>query len=75
MDYRLRVAAWARTTYLRVTLEGALEVIAPRRIGRRTIARLLAQEQAWIERALAEATARRRALPFSASLRFSKIPK
>ncbi len=63
MDYRLRVTGWARTTYLRVTLQGALEVIAPRRIGQRTIARLLAQERAWIESALAEAAARRRALP------------
>jgi predicted metal-dependent hydrolase len=59
----LRVSPWARTVYLRVGLQGALEVIAPRRIGRRTIARLLAQEKAWIDTALAEAEARRRTLP------------
>ncbi len=63
MDYRLRVSRWARGLSLRVTLEGALEVVTPRRVGRRTIARVLSQEQTWIRAALAEAAARRRALP------------
>ncbi len=63
MDYRLRVSRWARGLSLRVTLEGALEVVSPRRVGRRTIARVLNQEQAWIQTALAEAEARRQALP------------
>ncbi len=63
MDYRLRVSRWARGLSLRVTLEGALEVVTPRRVGRRTIARVLSQEQAWIQAALAEAEARRRVLP------------
>lgn len=63
MDYRLRVSPWARGLSLRVTAQGALEVVAPRRVGRRTIARVLAQEQAWIRTALADASARRQALP------------
>jgi predicted metal-dependent hydrolase len=63
MDYRLRVTPWARGLSLRVTAQGALEVVAPRRVGRRTIARVLAQEQAWIQTALASASARRQALP------------
>jgi predicted metal-dependent hydrolase len=63
MDYRLRVTPWARGLSLRVTAQGALEVVAPRRVGRRTIARVLAQEQAWIQTALADASARRQALP------------
>ena len=36
MDYRLRVTPWARGLSLRVTTQGALEVVAPRRGGRRT---------------------------------------
>jgi len=63
MEYRLRVTPWARGLSLRVTAQGALEVVAPRRVGRRTIARVLAQEQAWIQTALAEAAARRQTLP------------
>jgi len=63
VDYRLRVSPWARALSLRVTLRGGLEVIAPRRYSSRTIARLLAREGAWIQAALAEADARRRALP------------
>ena len=63
MDYRLRVSPWARGLSLRVTAQGALEVGAPRRVGQRTIARVLAQEQAWIQTALADASARRQALP------------
>jgi len=60
MDYRLRVTPWARGLSLRVTAQGALEVVAPRRVGQRTIARVLAQEQAWIQTAVAEAAARPR---------------
>jgi hypothetical protein len=63
MDYRLRVSPWARALSLRVGVEGRLEVIAPRRYSRRTIANILARERAWIERALADAEVRRRALP------------
>ncbi len=63
MDYRLRVTRWARGLSLRVTAQGALEVVAPRRVGRRTIAHLLTQEQAWIQTAMAEAAARRQTLP------------
>ncbi len=63
MDYRLRVSPWARTLSLRVTLQGGLEVIAPRRYSPRTIARVLVREQAWIQAALAAADARRQALP------------
>lgn len=63
MDYRLRVTPWARGLSLRVTAQGTLEVVAPRRVGQRTIARVLAQEQAWIQTALADASARRQALP------------
>jgi hypothetical protein len=63
MEYRLRVSPWARALSLRVGVEGRLEVIAPRRYSRRTIAGVLARERAWIERALADAEARRRALP------------
>lgn len=51
MTYRLRVSPWARGLSLRVTAQGALEVVAPRRVGPRTIARVLAQEQAWIQTA------------------------
>ncbi len=63
MEYRLRVSRWARTLSLRVSIRGDLEVIAPRRYSPRTIARVLAREQAWIQAALAEAEARRCALP------------
>ena len=63
MEYRLRVSPWVRTLSLRVGVEGRLEVIAPRRYSRRTIAGVLARERVWIERALADAEARRRALP------------
>jgi hypothetical protein len=63
MEYRLRVSPWARGLSLRVGVEGRLEVIAPRRYSRRTIAGVLARERVWIERALADAEARRRALP------------
>ncbi len=63
MDYRLRVSPWARTLSLRVTARGDLEVIAPRRISRKRIARVLVQEQAWIEAALQEVEAQRQALP------------
>ena len=63
MEYRLRVSPWARALSLRVGVEGRLEVIAPRRYSRRTIAGVLARERVWIERALADAEARRRALP------------
>ncbi len=61
--YRLRVSPWARTLSLRVTTRGGLEVIAPRRVSRKRIARVLAQEQAWIEAALRDAEVQRRALP------------
>jgi predicted metal-dependent hydrolase len=57
------VTPWARGLSLRVTAQGALEVVAPRRVGRRTIARVLGQEQAWIQSALADAAARRQTLP------------
>ncbi|HYL80822.1 MAG TPA: YgjP-like metallopeptidase domain-containing protein [Candidatus Acidoferrum sp.] len=63
MDYRLRVSPWARGLSLRVTVQGGLEVIASRRVGRQTIARILAHEQAWIQTALADAEKRRRTLP------------
>lgn len=63
MEYRLRVSPWARALSLRVGVEGRLEVIAPRRYSRRTIAGVLARERVWIERALADAETRRRALP------------
>jgi hypothetical protein len=48
---------------LRVTVTGALEVVAPRRYSPRTITRILASEAAWIESAQAKAAARRQALP------------
>jgi hypothetical protein len=63
MDYRLRVTSWARGISLRVTVAGALEVIAPRRYGARTITRILTREAAWIRAARADAAARRQALP------------
>lgn len=63
MDYRLRVARWARGISLRVTAAGSLEVVAPRRYAPRTIQRLLAQEAGWIRSAQADAAARRQALP------------
>lgn len=63
MTYRLRVTPWVRRLSLRVTLQGTIEIIAPRRIGRRAIAQVLAQEQTWIQAALAEVAARRATLP------------
>jgi predicted metal-dependent hydrolase len=63
MDYRLRVTPWARGISLRVTVTGALEVVAPRRYSPRTILRILAREAAWIESAQAKAAARRQAMP------------
>jgi len=63
MDYRLRVTPWARGISLRVTVAGALEVVAPRRYSPRTILRILAREAAWIESAQANAAVRRQALP------------
>jgi len=63
MDYRLRVTSWARGISLRVTVAGALEVVAPRRYGARTITRILTREAAWIRAAQADAAARRQALP------------
>jgi predicted metal-dependent hydrolase len=63
MEYRLRVTRWARGLSLRVTAGGRLEVIGPRRYSPRTIAGVLRRERAWIESALAEVEARRRALP------------
>jgi predicted metal-dependent hydrolase len=63
MEYRLRVSRWARGLSLRVTARGGVEVIGPRRYSPATIARLLSRERAWIESALAEVEARRRALP------------
>jgi predicted metal-dependent hydrolase len=62
-DYRLRVTPWARGISLRVTVTGALEVIAPRRYSPRTIARILRREAAWIQAAQADAAARRPTLP------------
>src|SRR5512137_704452 len=47
----------------RVTVTGALEVVAPRRYSPRTILRILEQEAAWIESAQTNAAAHRRALP------------
>ena len=63
MDYRLRVTPWARGISLRVTVAGALEVVAPRRYSPRTITRILRREAAWIQTAQANAAARRQALP------------
>jgi hypothetical protein len=48
---------------LRVTVTGALEVVAPRRYSPRTIARILTREAAWIQTAQANAAARRQTLP------------
>jgi predicted metal-dependent hydrolase len=62
-DYRLRVTPWARGISLRVTVTGALEVVAPRRYAPRTITRILLREAAWIQTAQANAAARRQALP------------
>jgi predicted metal-dependent hydrolase len=62
-DYRLRVTPWARGISLRVTVTGALEVVAPRRYSPRTIAGLLLREAAWIRTAQADAATRRQALP------------
>ena len=67
MDYRLRVTPWARGISLRVTVTGALEVVAPRRYSPRTILRILAREAAWIESAQANAAARRQAVSPSAA--------
>jgi predicted metal-dependent hydrolase len=63
MNYRLRVTPWARGISLLVTLTGALEVVAPRRYGLRTIAQLLRREAVWIQAAQADTAARRQALP------------
>lgn len=63
MDYRLRVTPWARGISLRVTVTGALEVVAPRRYSPRTITRILLREAAWIQAAQADAAARHEALP------------
>lgn len=63
MEYRLRVTRWARGISLRVTSNGDLEVIAPRRYAPRAIARILAQEATWIHTAQGEAAARRRLRP------------
>jgi hypothetical protein len=63
MEYRLRVTPWARGISLRVTVTGALEVVAPRHYSPRTITRILMREAAWIQTAQAEAATRRRALP------------
>ena len=63
IDYRLRVTPWARGISLRVTVAGALEVVAPRRYSPRTILRILTREAAWIESAQANAAARRQTLP------------
>ncbi|RPI07340.1 MAG: M48 family peptidase [Zetaproteobacteria bacterium] len=63
MEYRLRIAPWARGISLRVTLTGAVEVVAPRRYSPRTIARLLRSEAEWIASAQAAVAERRRALP------------
>lgn len=63
MNYRLRVSPWVRRLSLRVTLEGTIEITSPRRIGRRAITQVLAQEQGWIQAALAEVGARRATLP------------
>jgi predicted metal-dependent hydrolase len=63
MEYRLRVSVWTRRVTLRVTPDGRLEVIVPRRTSRRTIADCLAKHRDWIHAQLAEAEARRRALP------------
>ena len=62
IDYRLRVTPWARGISLRVTATGALEIVAPRRYSPRTITRILVHERAWIERAQADAAARRQTL-------------
>ena len=63
MDYRLRVSRWARGISLRVTLTGAVEVVAPRRYSPRTMARVLRNEAEWIASAQAAVAERRRALP------------
>jgi len=57
-DYRLRVTPWARGISLRVTVAGALEVVAPRRYSPRTITRILMREAAWIQEAQAAAAPR-----------------
>jgi predicted metal-dependent hydrolase len=62
MDYRLRVTPWARGISLRVTVSGALEIVAPRRYAPRTIVRILTREAAWIRAAQADVAARRQAL-------------
>jgi len=48
---------------LRVTVTGALEVVAPRRYSPRTITRILMREAAWIRTAQADVAARRQAQP------------
>jgi predicted metal-dependent hydrolase len=63
MNYRLRVTPWAQGISLRVTVTGALEVVAPRRYSPRTITRILMHEAAWIHAAQAKAAARRQVLP------------
>jgi predicted metal-dependent hydrolase len=63
MDYRLRIAPWARGISLRVTLAGTVEVVAPRRYSPRTISRVLRSEADWIASAQAAVAERRRALP------------
>ncbi len=63
LNYRLRVSHWARGLILRVTADAQVEIVAPRRVGPRTIARVLQQHRAWIAAAVADAEARRRARP------------
>jgi predicted metal-dependent hydrolase len=58
IEYRLRVSHWARGVTLRVTDDARIEVVAPRRIGARTIARILGEHREWIATALGEAQAR-----------------
>ncbi len=55
LDYRLRVSRWARGISLRVTEDARLEVIAPRRIGARTIARVFRDHQDWITTTMQDA--------------------
>ena len=58
LEYRLRVSRWARGITLRVTEDARLEVIAPRRIGPRTVARLFRAHHDWIATTMQDAAFR-----------------
>lgn len=59
LEYRLRVSPRARRLWLRVTPEGSLVVVIPRRYDRRRIPLVLEQERRWIESAMARVEQRR----------------